>query len=175
MIELITTCVQATADEIEQYSETEKFICIQSFRKYMRNEDFGKLSYDFGYATDARRGLTMKNDWHVSFSHGYFRNEHVLCFYHSAIHHFYRYSDVMNPDARPLYKFTELGKEKYCPKCDDYFPATKEFFFGKNKGGVGLESCCKACYMERKRGYKGAENTWGLSHFFKPQQLQVAA
>lgn len=172
MIELITTCVQATAQEIDEYSLTENFVCHASFRHYMRNEDFKRLSESFGYETDARRGLTMKNDWHVSYSHGYFRGEHVICLYHSAIHHFYRYSDEVDPDARPLYKYTELGKEKYCPKCDEYFPATKEFFFGKNKNGAGLESCCKACYMERKRSYKGAANTWGLKRHF---HAQVAA
>lgn len=162
MIELIATCVQATAQEIEEYSLTESFICHASFRQYMRNEDFKLISESFGYETDARRGLTMKKDWHLLYSHGYFRGEHVICLYHSAIHHFYRYSQQIDPNARPLYKFTELGKEKYCPKCDEYFPATKEFFFGKNKNGLSLESCCKACYMERKRGYKGAEKCWGL-------------
>lgn len=174
MIELITTCIQATAQEINEYSLTETFICHASFRQYMRNEDFKRLSESFNYETDARRGLTMKKDWHLSYSHGYFRGEHVICLYHSVIHHFYRYSDKVDPDARPLYIFTELGKEKHCPKCDDYFPATKEFFFGKNKGSTQLESCCKACYMERKRNYKGAEKCWGLGRIVD-DKLQVAA
>ncbi|MFU9046288.1 hypothetical protein ACNAUY_07835 [Acinetobacter tibetensis] len=162
MIELVATCVNSTYEEIGEFSLTENFIGFASFRKYMRNEDFVKLSKDFGYETDARRGLTMKQDWHLRYSHGSFRGERVLCLYHSAIHHFYRYSDKINPDARPLYIFTDIGREKHCPKCDEYFPATKEFFYGKNKNGVGLESCCKACYMERKRGYKSAERCWGL-------------
>lgn len=174
MIELITTCVQATAQEVDEFEQTEIGICLASFRKYMRNEDFKLLSANFDYETDARRGLTMKQDWHVRYSHGYFRGEHVLCLCHSAIHHFYRYSEEINLNARPLYQFTELGKEKYCPKCDEYFPATKEFFFGKNKNGLGLESCCKACYMERKRGYKSAEKCWGLGRKVNGV-LQVAA
>ena len=175
MIELIATCVETSAEDIEDFSQAETYINLQSFRRYMRNEDFNYLSHQFGYETDARRGLTMKNDWHVRYSHGYFRGEHVLCLYHSAIHHFYRHSEQVNPDARPLYRYSEeLGKEKHCSKCDDYFPATKEFFFGKNKNGVGLESCCKACYMERKRGYKGAEKTWGLGRMIDGR-LQVAA
>lgn len=76
-------------------------------------------------------------------------------------------------NEKPKYIRTELGKEKHCPKCDEYYPATKEFFYGVSKAHpLRLESCCKACYMERKRSYKGAQNTWGLKHHF---QAQVAA
>lgn len=63
----------------------------------------------------------------------------------------------------PKYIYTELGKEKYCLKCEEYFPATKEFFFGVRKDSVQLESCCKACYMERKMTYKNAHKTWGIA------------
>lgn len=69
--------------------------------------------------------------------------------------------------TKPKYIRTELGKEKLCPKCDEYYPATLEFFYGITKADPRrLESCCKACYMERKRSYKGAEKTWGLSRYY---------
>jgi RNase P subunit RPR2 len=39
-------------------------------------------------------------------------------------------------------------KEKYCPSCDEWWPADKEFFFS---GGHGdLMARCKACYLERR-------------------------
>ena len=45
---------------------------------------------------------------------------------------------------------TELGTEKRCSDCEEYFPLTKEFFFGKNvEKGFRFHSICKACYKER--------------------------
>ncbi|WP_168377707.1 hypothetical protein [Acinetobacter cumulans] len=48
---------------------------------------------------------------------------------------------------------TEIGSEKQCIHCKDYYPATKEFFYGtgrKNKDGTErLEGNCKACYKEK--------------------------
>ena len=48
---------------------------------------------------------------------------------------------------------TELGTEKQCITCGDYYPATKQFFFGtgrnKKDGTACLEANCKACYKER--------------------------
>jgi hypothetical protein len=38
---------------------------------------------------------------------------------------------------------TELGTEKQCITCGDYYPATKQFFFGtgrKKKGLCGISS-----------------------------------
>ena len=53
-----------------------------------------------------------------------------------------------------LFIKTELGKEKYCKGCDDYFPSTKQFFYGtgynsKVTGEPLLETLCKACYKEK--------------------------
>lgn len=44
---------------------------------------------------------------------------------------------------------TELGKEKLCCACDEYWPANEEFFY--KRGDVGLHSYCKACYQERRK------------------------
>lgn len=48
---------------------------------------------------------------------------------------------------------TELGKEKKCIHCGDYYPATKEFFYGTGRtyknGEAALEGNCKACYKEK--------------------------
>ena len=57
-------------------------------------------------------------------------------------------------------KETELGIEKQCSKCKEYWPKDEEFFYRKNGYVV---SPCKACYDEiyhaarkrkRKRSYE---------------------
>lgn len=59
------------------------------------------------------------------------------------------------PD-RPVSRFAHLrsgpdGREKYCAKCDEWWPADLEFFYSDPRGGGGLFSCCKACYHEHHR------------------------
>lgn len=44
---------------------------------------------------------------------------------------------------------TVEGIEKFCSKCDEWWPADREFFFGDPKGAAGLFYCCKACYREK--------------------------
>jgi len=41
---------------------------------------------------------------------------------------------------------TELGWERWCIRCEDYWPP--DFF---NRKGDGLHSYCRACMTERKR------------------------
>lgn len=53
-----------------------------------------------------------------------------------------------------LYIKTELGIEKCCPRCNEYFPFDEEFFF-KNGFKNGIQKWtarCKACYLECYRG-----------------------
>lgn len=57
----------------------------------------------------------------------------------------------MNEAKKPMYIFTELGKEKLCKYCDDYYPLDDEFFYHrmkKTKTGMHkqYEAVCKACY-----------------------------
>lgn len=52
---------------------------------------------------------------------------------------------------------TELGKEKLCNKCDEYFPLSKEFFFcnGKTKQGIQkFTSACRDCYTKNYRPHR---------------------
>lgn len=55
---------------------------------------------------------------------------------------------------------TELGEEKLCSKCGDFWPMDSEFFFSRlrkpNRNGVQTrkyDAVCKACYelIYRKR------------------------
>ena len=45
--------------------------------------------------------------------------------------------------------------ERYCPDCDEWWPATREFFYTKGrKDNPKLHSYCKACYEVRRTGYR---------------------
>lgn len=56
-----------------------------------------------------------------------------------------------------LYIYTELGREKRCPCCGEYYPLDGEFFFsnGNKNGQPRFTAQCKACYVENYRT-KGA-------------------
>lgn len=43
---------------------------------------------------------------------------------------------------------TELGPEKYCNKCGEWWPADTEFFYADKGDPTGLFHCCKTCYEE---------------------------
>ncbi|RZI62361.1 MAG: hypothetical protein EOP37_03395 [Rubrivivax sp.] len=40
------------------------------------------------------------------------------------------------------------GVEKFCAKCDTWWPADVDFFFSDASSPDGLFYCCKACYRE---------------------------
>ena len=54
-------------------------------------------------------------------------------------------------------RVTELGTEKHCSRCDEWWPADLEFFFSDPKRRDGLFYCCKACYREWFRANKEAK------------------
>lgn len=151
MIELITTCVQATAEEVEAYDTTERLVELQRVKDVIDLEDYYTLAKSLGYALQKKGGLMLHQDWHVSYGFGIFKGEEVICVHHSAIHHFYRFSARQDRTRKkPLYEFIDGERHKYCKGCDDYHPATKEFFYGRSrKSETRLESLCKPCYNER--------------------------
>ena len=51
------------------------------------------------------------------------------------------------------YKDSEEGRERYCCKCEEYWPATLEFFWPLKRGD-GLHSWCIACCRERTKELK---------------------
>ncbi|MCA0240175.1 MAG: hypothetical protein LCI02_04890 [Proteobacteria bacterium] len=48
------------------------------------------------------------------------------------------------------------GPEKYCPRCDDWWPADGEFFWRRRNE---LFFCCKACYHDMDRSRPGRYRT----------------
>jgi hypothetical protein len=41
-------------------------------------------------------------------------------------------------------------REHLCTCCNEWWPATSEFFFQDSKSGSGLMAQCKACIMDKK-------------------------
>lgn len=48
----------------------------------------------------------------------------------------------------------ELGLQKRCGRCKEYYPADREFFHHQGKGIGGLHSYCKACVAENREKKK---------------------
>lgn len=68
---------------------------------------------------------------------------------------------INNSDqSNPRYIETELGKEKFCPECKEYWPLDSEFWSKRIavlSGGntsIRYESACKCCYSIRYRPHK---------------------
>lgn len=59
--------------------------------------------------------------------------------------------------AQRKVQITELGREKFCPRCKELWPADLEFFYsaGKRK----LTAWCKACYLEWRNARQCAERS----------------
>lgn len=50
--------------------------------------------------------------------------------------------------------FSNIGREKKCPKCTEFWPADTEFFHSVPSNASGLNGWCKACYAEWQNNKK---------------------
>ena len=61
---------------------------------------------------------------------------------------------------KPKYIETELGREKLCIECQEYWPLDDEFWFHRNvkllsgKMSKRYESACKCCYHVRYKPHR---------------------
>lgn len=69
---------------------------------------------------------------------------------------------------------TELGTEKLCIECREFWPLDKEFWFTyrnkPNKNGertIGYEAACKCCYDTRYRPHRRKGTNQVKSYFEK--------
>lgn len=85
----IGTCVGASVSALSDYDATEKECSFRSFRKHFTRGQFNALSDDFNYEIDPRSGLTLQDDWAVSYGWGYYLGQKVVCMHRSSIHNFY--------------------------------------------------------------------------------------
>jgi hypothetical protein len=54
------------------------------------------------------------------------------------------------------YKVTDIGLEKRCTACDDWWPADTEFFAVQSCKPDGLSSGCKCCHAEARKRKEAA-------------------
>lgn len=47
-------------------------------------------------------------------------------------------------------QLTDMDIEKRCPRCDEYYPFTLEFWHRANTKNDGAHAICRACEQERK-------------------------
>lgn len=77
--------------------------------------------------------------------------------------------DAMSEQKPPLYINTELGLEKRCKECGEYYPATKEFFYGTGRAKVNGEQLlvpqCKDCYKQRFKPW--IKGSYDVSHRYE--------
>lgn len=58
--------------------------------------------------------------------------------------------------------------ERFCPKCEDWWPADREFFYTTGSEGK-LHSWCKACYEDDRRPRRRAKRRLnGQTHASNP-------
>lgn len=86
---VVGNCVGLSAEEVDAYDSTEKMMSHRSFREHFTRAEYNALSEEFKYEIDPRAGLTMKEDWHVSYGWGWLNGKKVVCLHHSSIHYFY--------------------------------------------------------------------------------------
>lgn len=57
---------------------------------------------------------------------------------------------VIGDVNKMLYIYTELGCEKRCSACGEYYPLDNEFFYRKGikNGQVKYTAQCKACHVQ---------------------------
>ena len=77
-----TCCVNATGQDIEQMVDAATKITYKTFTRHCNWQDWAK---SMGYALNNKKGLALKDDWHV----GYYKSKYQSrpCYYldHSAI------------------------------------------------------------------------------------------
>ena len=60
--------------------------------------------------------------------------------------------------------FTEIGREKSCASCGEFWPADSEFYLSDYKRSDGLSSWCKGCLLASKRKQREKSKLDGYSH-----------
>lgn len=84
MIEFIGTCVSLPVRDLDAYDDSARDIGYARFRHYVGREVIDEMNAALGYKGS---GLTIKKDFHISYSRGKWRGKKAVCMMWSSIHH----------------------------------------------------------------------------------------
>ncbi len=82
-----TCCVNAKGKDIQVMVEQNRDITYRTFFKYVSLDDV--LEVFEGYVKDSRKGLTLKNDWAVSYSKSLYQGRPCYYINHSMIEYIF--------------------------------------------------------------------------------------
>jgi hypothetical protein len=82
-VTFIGTCVGLRCEDLNDYDDSSRDIGYATFLKHVGKDLIRELERDFGY----KRPLTLKSDWHISYSKGKWKGKPAVCMMHSSIHH----------------------------------------------------------------------------------------
>ena len=82
----LTSCVNSTANDINKMVDNAIDITYDTFAKYV---DVREVSTQFGYELNKSRGLTLKEDWAVSFHKSTYCKHPCYYMRHSSIEYIY--------------------------------------------------------------------------------------
>lgn len=74
----VTDCVSSKGEDIQAMTDRSVTVTRRTFREHCR-DSLKLLETQLGYAEHARQGLTMAEDWHVSYHRSRYRGQ--LCYY----------------------------------------------------------------------------------------------
>jgi len=72
----ITNCINSTGKAITEMVDKAKDITYETFIKHV---DWREISEMLGYALHPSQGLTLKNDYHVSYAKSFYKD--IPCYY----------------------------------------------------------------------------------------------
>lgn len=84
-----TNCVQSTAYHINTMVDASKTISRVTFLKYVDRESLNAVEGILGYESHHSQGLTMAQDWHVSYHRSVYRGHPCVYFDHSSIEYIF--------------------------------------------------------------------------------------
>jgi hypothetical protein len=84
------TCVEWPREEVDYLIEMIDMatdITRDTFVRHVNKLDLNAFEHQMGYDDHWKKGLTMSQDWAVSYHRSYLKGERVYYFRHSAIEH----------------------------------------------------------------------------------------
>ena len=87
---------------------------------------------------------------------------------------------IINNQVLPRRLMSDLGEEKLCVHCGDYWPLTNEFWFfqkrtSKNGPVLRATGACKGCYIEQYKPERLKANKQTIKSAYELGNKELAA